>query len=47
MEDLKSGIINCILIRDLSCLGRNYIEMGRLIDKVFPSLWGLALSQSR
>nr|AOO95009.1 site-specific recombinase [Streptococcus suis] len=36
MEDLKKGIINCILIRDLSRLGRNYIEMGRLIDKVFP-----------
>ena len=36
MDDLKKGIINCILIRDLSRLGRNYIEMGRLIDKVFP-----------
>lgn len=24
------------MIRDLSRLGRNYIEMGRLIDKVFP-----------
>lgn len=38
MEDIKKGIINCILIRDLSRLGRNYIEMGRLIDKVFPFL---------
>ncbi|MCQ8267656.1 recombinase family protein [Streptococcus suis] len=38
MDDLKKGIINCILIRDLSRLGRNYIEMGRLIDKVFPFL---------
>ncbi|MFZ7340413.1 recombinase family protein [Streptococcus suis] len=36
MDDLKKGFINCILIRDLSRLGRNYIEMGRLIDKVFP-----------
>ena len=36
MDDIKKGIINCILIRDLSRLGRNYIEMGRLIDKVFP-----------
>ncbi|HEL0024065.1 TPA: recombinase family protein [Streptococcus equi subsp. zooepidemicus] len=38
MEDVKRGVINCILIRDLSRLGRNYIEMGRLIDKVFPFL---------
>lgn len=36
MDDIKKGLINCILIRDLSRLGRNYIEMGRLIDKVFP-----------
>lgn len=36
MEDIKRGVINCILIRDLSRLGRNYIEIGRLIDKVFP-----------
>ena len=36
MYDIKKGLINCILIRDLSRLGRNYIEMGRLIDKVFP-----------
>ncbi|MFS9029849.1 recombinase family protein [Streptococcus anginosus] len=38
MEDIKKGTINCILIRDLSRLGRDYIEMGRLIDKVFPFL---------
>ncbi|AEJ25730.1 recombinase family protein [Streptococcus equi subsp. zooepidemicus] len=38
MEDIKKGVINCILIRDLSRLGRDYIEMGRLIDKVFPFL---------
>ena len=38
MEAIKKGAINCILIRDLSRLGRDYIEMGRLIDKVFPFL---------
>lgn len=37
MDDIKKGVINCILIRDLSRLG-DYIEMGRLIDKVFPFL---------
>lgn len=38
LGDVKKGLINCILIRDLSRLGRDYIEMGRLIDKVFPFL---------
>lgn len=38
MEDIKSRRINCILVRDLSRLGREYLEMGRLIDKVFPFL---------
>ena len=28
MEDIKSGKINCIVVKDLSRLGRNYIEMG-------------------
>lgn len=36
MDDIKKGLINCILIRDLSRLGCNYIEMERLINKVFP-----------
>ena len=38
MEDVKDGIINCIIIRDLSRLGREHLEMGRLVDKVFPFL---------
>lgn len=38
MNDIKSRRINCIIIRDLSRLGREYLEMGRLIDKVFPFL---------
>ena len=38
LADVKAGNINCILIRDLSRLGRDYIEMGKLIDKVFPLL---------
>lgn len=38
MDDIKSRRINCIIIRDLSRLGREYLEMGRLIDKVFPFL---------
>ncbi|WP_432579407.1 recombinase family protein [Streptococcus agalactiae] len=38
MQDIRDRSINCIIIRDLSRLGREYLEMGRLIDKVFPFL---------
>lgn len=38
MSDVRNGKINCIIVRDLSRLGREHIEMGRLIDKVFPFL---------
>ena len=38
MQDIRDRRINCIIIRDLSRLGREYLEMWRLIDKVFPFL---------
>ena len=38
MEDIRSGKIDCIIIKDLSRLGRNYIEMGRMISNILPSL---------
>ena len=38
MEDVKSGKINCIIVKDLSRLGRNYIETGRYLEKIFPML---------
>ena len=38
IEDVKNHKINCIIIRDLSRLGREYLEMGLLIEKVFPFL---------
>lgn len=38
MEDIRKGRINCIVVKDLSRLGRNYIEMGRLIERILPSL---------
>ncbi len=38
MSDVRNGKINCIIVRDLSRLGREHIEMGQLIDKVFPFL---------
>ncbi|MFZ7339626.1 recombinase family protein [Streptococcus suis] len=38
LSDVKAGKINCIIVRDLSRLGRDYLEMGRLIETVFPFL---------
>jgi len=38
LEDAKNGIINLILVKDLSRLGRDYIEVGRYVDIIFPSL---------
>ena len=36
IEDVKKKKINCIIVKDLSRLGRNYIETGRFIDLEFP-----------
>lgn len=38
MEDIKSGKINCIIVKDLSRLGRNYIEMGKYLEQIFPMM---------
>ena len=38
MEDIDAGFINCIIIKDLSRLGRDYIQMGRFLSQYFPSM---------
>ena len=38
LEDAKEHKINCIIVEDLSRLGRNYIETGRYLEKIFPVL---------
>lgn len=38
MEDVRNHKINCIIVKDLSRLGRNYIETGRYLEKIFPVL---------
>ncbi len=35
MEDVEAKRINCIVVKDLSRFGRNYIEVGNFLDKVF------------
>ncbi len=36
MEDIRKGKINCIIVKDLSRFGRNYIECGNYLEKIFP-----------
>ena len=37
LDDAKIGKINLIICKDLSRFGRNYIEVGRYVDYIFPS----------
>ena len=36
MEDIKKKKINCIVCKDLSRFGRNYVDAGRYLEKIFP-----------
>jgi site-specific DNA recombinase len=38
LADIKAGLIDCVVVKDLSRFGRNYIETGRYIEQVFPFL---------
>jgi len=38
LQDAKDKRINLILVKDLSRLGRNYIEVGKLTDETLPEL---------
>ncbi len=37
MEDIQAGLVNCVIVKDLSRLGRDYIEVGRLLQRTFPA----------
>ena len=37
LEDAKQGVINTILVKDMSRFGRNYIMVGQYLDYIFPS----------
>ena len=37
MQDAKAGLINCIIVKDISRLGRNYLAVGKLLYEVFPA----------
>ena len=36
IADIRSGKIDCVVVKDLSRLGRNYLEAGDYIEKIFP-----------
>ncbi|WP_279000050.1 recombinase family protein [[Clostridium] scindens] len=36
-SDIESGKVNCVIVKDLSRFGRDYIEAGRLIQKIYPA----------
>lgn len=38
MRDVRNRNVNCIIVKDLSRFGRNYLETGNYIEKVLPFL---------
>ena len=38
MTAISSGELDCIVVKDLSRFGREYIEVGKYIEKIFPRL---------
>lgn len=37
MEAVRAGLVDCIVVKDLSRFGREYIEAGDYIQKIFPA----------
>ncbi len=38
MEDIKKGVVDCVVVKDLSRFGREYIDSGRYIERLFPAM---------
>ena len=38
IDDVRSGKINCVIVKDLSRFGRNYSEVGNYLEVFFPML---------
>lgn len=38
IEDVKAGLTDCVIVKDLSRFGRNYLDAGEYIERIFPFL---------
>ncbi len=38
LADIEEGKVNCVIVKDLSRFGRDYIDTGRYLERVFPEL---------
>lgn len=38
MGDIKRGKVDCVIVKDLSRFGREYIDSGKYIERLFPAL---------
>jgi len=36
IKDLEDGFINCVIVKDLSRFGRNYVQVGHYMEEYFP-----------
>lgn len=38
IADIKNGKVNCVVVKDLSRFGRDYIDTGRYLERYFPEM---------
>ena len=38
VREIEAGRIDCVVVKDLSRFGRNFVEAGRYIDQIFPAM---------
>lgn len=38
MDDLRSGRINCVIVKDVSRLGRHFVMTSEIVEKIFPMM---------
>ncbi len=46
MAEIEAGNINCVVVKDLSRFGREYIETGRYLRRVLPAYGVRSLSMT-